>query len=176
MVDIPLPGCERGQTDPGHLVSNVKAGVRFAGPPVYNLPPNSKTQENAITEHFGQIAFESQVGLVPQSEGEIVHNIEGQITVMVDSPDDEDTDDEDTDNDEADPEQPAGVVGFLVVPLAEIRRREMSLWEVCDADSGGLADVYDALPEEICESAESLLFVHALDIDERFQQPGFAPG
>ena len=128
-----------------------------------------------MTEHFGQIAFESQVGLVPQSEGQVVHNIEGRITVMVNSPDDEDADDEEIDDEEVDPEQRAGVVEFLVVPLAEIRRRRgMNLWEVCDADSGGLADVYDALPEEICESAASLLFIHALEVEERFRQPGFA--
>ena len=125
-----------------------------------------------MTEHFGQIAFESQVGLVPQSEGHVVHNIEGRITVMVNNTDDEDTDNDDAD--EVDPEQPAGVVEFCVVPLAEIRRRGMSLWEVCDADSMGLSDVYDSLPEEICESADSLCFIHALNIEERFRQPGFA--
>ncbi len=122
-----------------------------------------------MTEHFGQIAFASQVGLVPQSEGQVVHNVEGRITVMVNSPDDEDTD-----NDEVDPERPAGVMEFCVVPLAEIRRRGMNLWEVFDADSGALADVYDSLPEEICESADSLLFIHSLEVDEQFRQPGFA--
>ena len=126
-----------------------------------------------MAEHFAQIAFESQVGLVPQSAGEIVHNIEGRISVMVNNTDDEEVDDEDTD-DEVDPERPAGVMEFCVVPLAEIRRRGMNLWEVFDADSGALADVYDSLPEEICESADSLLFIHSLEVDEQFRQPGFA--
>ena len=109
-----------------------------------------------MSELFASIAFESQVGLAPQAEDEIVHDVIGRVTVM---------------NEDSEDEQAAGVVEFSMVPLAEIRRREMNLQEIFYGDSEGLSEAYEALPDYIVDSAQSLVFIYAMEVEKRFRRP-----